>query len=359
LVYGIVLAGGRGERFWPLSRREKPKQFLKLISDKTMIEETIERVQPFIPLERIRIVTGNQMKDTIFETVSNIKDENILSEPVGRNTAVAIGLAAVHLLKDDPDAVMVVLSADHLIRPAEKLLNILEAGASIASLEDRLITIGVVPTRPETGYGYIKLGDLYRQEDNLPVHYVAAFKEKPKMAVANEYYYSGNFLWNSGMFVWSARAILAAIKKCHCTLGDQLDEYSEKIGGDWELEAREKLYDEVDPISIDIAVLENAENVLTIKADIVWDDVGGWRALERYKEMDMDNNIIVGEVVPVDTYETTLYNNADGIIACLGVSDLVIVRSGKITLVVHRTRAHEIKKILAKLSEDEEKHQYL
>ncbi len=359
MIYGVVLAGGRGERFWPLSRKERPKQFLKLISDKTMIEETIERVRPFIPMEHIRIVTSDLMKDTITQIIPGIKDINILGEPQGRNTALAIGLAAVHLLKEDPDAVMVVLSADHLIRPAERLLKILEAGTTIAASEDSLITIGVVPTRPETGYGYIKLGELYRRENEFTIYQVAAFKEKPKATVASEYYYSGNYLWNSGMFVWSAKAILNAVKVCHCDLGTQLEEYSTKIGTAEEADARQKLYEETTPISIDFAVLENAENVLTIKADIIWDDVGDWRALERYKKMDVDNNVIVGDVVTVETFESTIYNNADGIIACLGVSDLIVVRSDNITLIVHKSRAQEVKELLAKLHEDEKMRTYL
>ncbi|HQL25302.1 MAG TPA: sugar phosphate nucleotidyltransferase, partial [candidate division Zixibacteria bacterium] len=169
MVYGVILAGGRGERFWPLSRIERPKQFLRLTSNKMMLEETIDRVLPLIPRDRIRIVTGEEMRPYILQNCAAISDEHILAEPVGRNTAPAIGLAAAHLAKEDPEAVMVVLSADHLIRPAEKLLKILQAGTAIAAQEDSLITIGIVPTRPETGYGYIKLGDLYKLQDSIPV----------------------------------------------------------------------------------------------------------------------------------------------------------------------------------------------
>jgi mannose-1-phosphate guanylyltransferase len=164
VVYGVILAGGKGERFWPLSRSNHPKQFLRLTSDKTMLEETIERILPLIPMENIRIVTSEKLGEFILDSMNYIKQTNIISEPEGRNTCVAIGLAASHLLNDDPEAVMVVLSADHLIRPAEKLLKILEAGTVIASAEDRLITIGITPTRPETAYGYIKLGEMYKHE---------------------------------------------------------------------------------------------------------------------------------------------------------------------------------------------------
>lgn len=360
MIYGVILAGGRGERFWPLSRFQKPKQFLRLTSDKMMLEETIDRVLPIISMDNIRIVTGEEMRPIIHEHVASVGDDNIIAEPVGRNTAPAIGLAAAHLQRDDPDAVMVVLSADHLIRPAEKLLKILRAGADIAATEDSLITIGIVPTRPETGYGYIKIGDLYKLEQDLSVYYVAGFTEKPRAAVALDYYYSNKYLWNSGMFIWSARSILDAIRSCQPELGELLDTYSSKIGTPDEMVARQDFYDRATSISIDFAVLEKAENVLTIKADIIWDDVGDWRALERYKKRNEDNNVITGgDVVTFDSYESTIYNEADGLIATLGVSDLIVVRANGITLVAHRTRAQDIKQLLARIAENEDYKKYL
>ncbi|MCK4633187.1 MAG: mannose-1-phosphate guanylyltransferase, partial [candidate division Zixibacteria bacterium] len=336
-----ILAGGKGERFWPLSRISNPKQFLKLTSDRTMLEETIDRILPLIPIEQVRIVTGQSMRDFIFDNIDYLSEVHLLGEPVGRNTCTAIGLAAVHLQKTDPDAVMVVLSADHIIRPAERLLEILRTGISIASESDSLITIGIVPTRPETGYGYIKTGEPYEACDDGNVFNVLAFTEKPKAVVANQYYYSGNYLWNSGMFLWSVRSILTAISKCQPELGQLFEKYSESIGTDHELEARRQLYEDAAPISIDVAVLENAKNVLTMKADIVWDDIGGWNALSRYREVDQDNNVLIGDALTIDTYETTVYNNSDGLVACLGVADLVVVRCGDVVLVAHKTKVDE------------------
>jgi len=359
LIYGVILAGGKGERFWPLSRIGRPKQFLKLTSGKTMLQETIERVLPLIPMENIRIVASDQMRQFILESIDNIDAKNILSEPIGRNTCTAIGLAAVHLLREDPHAVMVVLSADHLIQPAEKLLEILKAGGAIASAEDKLITIGITPTRPETDYGYIRLGELYKREGDCDVYNISGFTEKPKVEVAHEYYLSHKHLWNSGMFVWSAKSILDAIGAYRPEMGLLLSACSKDIGTESEDASRRELYQKAVSISIDFAVLEKADNVLTIKADIAWDDVGSWRALERYKDMDRDNNVVVGEAVMVDTYETTVFNNSDGIIATLGVSDLVIVRADNITMVVHRTKAAEVKRILAQLGENEKTRQYL
>lgn len=359
MVYGVILAGGKGERFWPLSRTNRPKQFLRLTSDKMMLEETMDRVLPIIERENFRIVTGDQMAGFILESVPTITQKHIIAEPFGRNTCIAIGIAAAHIAKEDPKGVMVVLSADHLIRPPERLCQLIQAAVSIAESEDKLLTIGVVPTRPETAYGYIKLGDVFNERGDTVVHKVDSFVEKPKLVVAQEYYYSRNYLWNSGMFIWSAASILKAIHAYEPEMGKLLDAYAPKIGTAEEKSAREALYKEVKSVSIDVGILERANNVLTVKGDIIWDDVGGWNALERYKHRDGDNNVVIGEVLTMDTYETTIYNNADGLIACLGISDLVVVRTDNITFVAHKTKTDAIKKILEQLSSDEKKRQYL
>ncbi len=358
-VYGVILAGGRGERFWPLSTANRPKQFLRLISDKMMLEETIDRVVPIIPKENFRIVTAENMTDLITKSIKGMKETNILGEPMGRNTCLAIGLAAVHLEKSDSDAVMVVLSADHLIRPAERLCELINIGVNIAAVEDKLITLGIVPTRPETAYGYIKLGEVFKKIDSTVVCEVSAFTEKPKAAVAHEYYFSGGYLWNSGMFIWSAKSILKALEICQPAMSGLLKDYSEKIGSKGEEKARKELYEKSLSISIDVAVLENAKNVLTIKADIVWDDIGNWNALDRYKEHDSDNNVIVGPTITANSYEITVYNDTDGLVACLGVSDLVIVRTDEVTLVVHKTQTGNIKTLLSLVEQNEKYRKFL
>jgi mannose-1-phosphate guanylyltransferase len=359
LIYGVILAGGRGERFWPLSRASRPKQLLKLISDKTMLQETIDRVLPLIPIEKVLVVTSEDMVQPILDEIKILKPENILPEPQGRNTCVAIGLAAEHLKKIDPGAVMVVLSADHIIKPPEKLLDIIKVGAAIAAEEDKLITIGIDPTRADTGYGYIKLDKPYKTVGGISVFEVDSFTEKPKPTVAQQYYYGRKHLWNSGMFIWSVDAVSAAIRQCQPEIGNLLENYSLSLGKKDETAARRKLYDKCTPISIDFAVLENAENVLAIRGDIVWDDVGSWNALERYKEKDQGNNVIIGKAKATRSYETTIYNDANGIIVSLGVSDLVIVKTDEIVLVAHKTQVNEVKNVLKDLAEVDELKKYL
>ena len=358
-VYSVILAGGRGERFWPLSTAERPKQFLRLISDKMMLEETIDRVVPIIPKDNVRIVTSDDMSELIVKNIKGLKEANILGEPQGRNTCLAIALAAAHLQRSDPNAVMVVLSADHLIRPPERLCELISTGVEIASTENKLITLGIVPTRPETAYGYIKLGEVFKSVESTSVYEVSEFTEKPKAAVAHEYFFSGAYLWNSGMFIWSAASILKAIEGCQPAMHSLLQEYGAKIGTKGEIKARKELYDKALSISIDVAVLENARNVLTIKADIVWDDIGSWNSLDRYKEHDSDNNVIIGPALTTQSYEITAYNDTDGLIACLGVSDLVVVRTENVTLVVHKTQTGNIKTLLSQIEQNEKFRKFL
>lgn len=359
MIYGVVMAGGRGERFWPLSRRDRPKQFLKLTSDKIMLRETVDRVLPLIPLKNIRIVTGESMQPLIEKHMNDLPSDVILTEPTGRNTCAAIGLAATHLLHEDPDAVLVVLSADHLIRPADKLLAILKEGATIASDHQHLITIGVVPTRAETGYGYVRQGEVFSHQGENPVFHVSAFTEKPKAVLAKEYYFSGEYLWNSGMFIWSAAAILRAIEEHQPEMSALLKEYAKAISTDAEPSARRELYDRIPAVSVDVGVLERADNVLVMKADLVWDDVGDWNSLARYHKRDDDNNVTIGKTAVLESYETTVFNDSEGLVACLGVSDIILVRSGDIVLAVHKTKAQQIKNLLAKLQEDDEARRYL
>ncbi|HVP36857.1 MAG TPA: sugar phosphate nucleotidyltransferase [Terriglobales bacterium] len=357
--YAVILAGGKGERFWPLSRGGHPKQLLEISSDKTMLQETIDRVSGFIPIERILIVTGQNLKSPILEKVKILKEKNLLIEPEIRNTCMAIGVAAVHLKKIDPSATMIVLSSDHYIQTKEKLQKVLAVGTEVANQGENLITIGIVPSRAETAYGYIEFSDLFSTIDNIAVYRINRFKEKPNRMVAQEYYYDRKHLWNSGIFIWTVDTILKALQRHMPALYQELDLYSREIGIKSQDQALKGLYSRAESISIDCAVLEKAENVLTIKADLVWDDIGSWLALERIKQRDRENNVIIGKAQVTGTYETTIVNDGPGIIATLGVSDLVIVRTGDIVFVAHKTRVQDVKELLQKFASDKKLEEYL
>ena len=357
--YAVVMAGGKGERFWPLSRAGAPKQFLKILSEKTLLEDTLERTLALAPLERTRVVAGEVFKKQILEKVPSLSEKNLLLEPEGKNTCPAIALAAVHLAKADPQAVMVVLPSDHFIHPKERLDRVLAAAAETAKTGDFLITIGVVPTRAETGYGYIEVGEKASDVKGVSIFKVARFKEKPNRTVAQEYYLDRKHFWNSGMFVWSAASFLKALERYQPEMYKHLKTYSETIGTPKELEARKTLFAALEPVSVDVAVLEKAENVLTIPSDFTWDDVGSFLALERVRKLDRDNNLALGSALTLGSYETTIINDGGGLVAVFGVSDLVVVKSGDLVLVAHKTRVPDLKEITEKLAADPNLKQYL
>ena len=359
-VYAVVLAGGRGERFWPLSRSDNPKQFLKLTSDKSMIRETVDRIIPLIPIDNVLVVTGENIGKKVMEHIPGIPEKNILVEPFGKNTCMAIGYAAAYIHKLDPSAIMIVLSCDHLIRPAEKLLQAFEVALKVASTGDYLITIGVVPTRAETGYGYIQIDEIYNTIDGIDVYRVNTFKEKPSRMVAQEYYYDRQHLWNSGMFIWSTESVLNALDSCAPRIGNLLKDFNKYIGTKEEVAKKFEMYEKAEDISIDIAILERADNVLTIKSNFIWDDIGSWLALQRFKTRDKHNNVSIGNVFLTDTFETTVVNDdGEGIITTFGVSDLIIVRTAGIVMVAHKTRASDIKDLVNHLGENNELKEYL
>ena len=355
MIHAVILAGGKGERFWPISRSDFPKQLISIASDKNMLEETMERIRDFVPLKQTLVVTGANIKNVVLKNVPSLKEENIIAEPEGKNTCLAIGLAAVYLKKKDPEAIMVVLSSDHLIKSKDKFIKKLRLATEMVNKdEDALVTIGIVPTRAETAYGYIELADLYGKFDDISVYRVKQFTEKPDRIAAQEYYYDRKHLWNAGMFIWKVDSVLKALEKDMPAMYHSLLEYEKTIGTKKEKESLAQLYSEAEDISIDYAVLEKAENVLCVRADIIWDDMGSWLALDRVKERDEDNNVIVGKGLAVDSYETILYNNQGGIIVALGISDLVVVKTEDIVFVAHKSKVGEIKEFLKRLSEDQE-----
>ncbi|GAB4323648.1 MAG: mannose-1-phosphate guanylyltransferase [Candidatus Zixiibacteriota bacterium] len=361
MEHAVILAGGRGERFWPLSRRNRPKQLLPIISQKTMLEETIDRVAPIFPPERMWIVTGEEISGPVRERCKDrIPEINILAEPSSNNTCLAIGWAAVELLARDPEATMVVLSADHAIEPQATFLKVLNEAIRLAHSEPSLVTIGIGPTRPETGYGYIEIGSPYAtSKDGIASYQVEAFREKPDRETAQEYYFDRRHLWNAGIFVWTAKTLLEALEKYQPETHQLLMTYARAIGTPQQRETLLTLYQNAHCISIDHAILELADNVLVIRADMSWDDVGSWLALDRLRQTSMENNVIIGNSVELDSFDMTVYNDSDDLVCTFGVSDLVVVRTDKVTFVAHKSSIPNIKKLIDHLKSDERWSEYL
>ncbi len=332
MLYGIILAGGFGERFWPKSQPDIPKQLLSITGKKTLLEETLDRIAPLIPKERILIVTNKNIGTKILSVVPTLGPENIIIEPMRKNTAPAIGLAALYLKNKDKDAVMAVLPADHFIPDKERFLEILSIAYEIAKEKENLITFGITPTRPEIGYGYIEVGKKVATKNGISIYEVNSFREKPNLNTAKEFLSKGGYLWNSGMFIWHVEAILDAFSKF-------MPEYLEQI---------EEFYQQVENISIDFGIMEKAKNILMIEGDFTWDDVGSWRALERIYPEDENNNIVLGKHIGIDT-QNCIVVGEEKLVATIGISNLIVVNTNEATFICPKERAEEVKKIVERL----------
>jgi mannose-1-phosphate guanylyltransferase len=304
------------------------------------------------PPERMWLVTGQEISDAVKGRRGAIPETNVLTEPSSNNTCLAIAWAIVEIAQRDPDATLIVLSADHAIEPQDTFLTVIREGVRLARSEPSLVTIGITPTRPETGYGYIELGTHFATSNGIASYQVDAFREKPDRDTAQEYYFDRRHLWNAGIFVWTAQALLEALEKHRPAMFAALQTYSKTIGSPQQSKALADLYATADCISIDNAILESADNVLVIKADMIWDDVGSWLALQRLKHSTSDNNLLVGASVVLDSYDMTIYNESDDLVCAYGVSDLVVVRTNGVTMVAHKSRVDDIKSLIEYLRLD-------
>lgn len=346
-MYALVLAGGSGTRLWPHSRSNRPKQFLSLGGDRTMLQETVDRTLPIIPPERVFVATGAAYIDLVAEQLPDVPRENILAEPSGRGTAPCIGLAALHLRRRDPNAVMAILSADHRVDDDGRFCDALALGAQMAQ-QGRLVTLGIQPTAPSTGYGYIQRGELLHAADDQQVYKVAAFVEKPDAARAQTYLDSGRYYWNAGMFVWRADKILAELAAHRPALATALDLIDAAIDTPHAQPVLEAVWSNIENVAIDIAVMERTAHAVVIPSDLGWSDVGDWSSLADCLPRDGSGNAIVGTYVGVDTRNSLIYGNGR-VIATLGVEDLVVVDTKDVLLICPRSRAQDVKAIVAQI----------
>ena len=348
MLHAVILAGGSGTRFWPQSRRALPKQFLRFGSERTLLQETVERCRAFIPLERTWIVTGSAYLAETARQLPDLREGNVLIEPCGRNTAPCIGLAAIQLLATDPDAVMLVMPADQVIRTVEQFRTAVEqAVAVVQQSPESLVLFGAQPTYPATGFGYIQRG---AEISGQPGAFrVAAFREKPGLATAEQYVAAKEFFWNCGLFVWRAATILEQIERHQPEIGTRLKRLQAAIGTEkWDATLAAE-FPQMPSISIDYAVLEQANSVAVVPAAFDWDDVGSWQALARLLPADADGNTISGRFCGLNSTGCIVRSSDEHLVATFGVRDLIIVQTPDATLVADKRDENSLRQLLAEL----------
>lgn len=346
-TYAVIMAGGSGTRFWPASRRARPKQLLPLgPGDESLIRATARRIEPLVPPERIYVVTSAALADATAAELPEVPRQNILAEPVGRNTAPCVGWAAAHVGRKDPSGVLIVLPADHHIGDEEGFRATLETGVEAAARGD-LVTVGIRPTRPETGYGYLEL-----DEEIAPgVHRARRFVEKPNRQRAEQFLSSGRFLWNSGMFFFRADTILAAIREHLPGLGDGLKQLDEAAAAGNEDATAQAVYPGMPSVSIDHGVMEKAEEVAVVPGSFGWSDLGSWTTAFELTDKDEDANSVRDGLVAIDAKRNYVSTSKRKIVALVGVDDLVIVDTDDALLVVPRDRAQEVRDVVQALKD--------
>ena len=355
MIYGLILAGGKGSRLYPLSRAKEPKQFLKLINDKSFLVNTVERIIPIIDRDNIYVVTNMDYKEKVKNELTGMKEKNVFVEPANKETATCIGLSAVKLLKQDANAVMVVLPSDHYIQGEKNYIDTLSQAIDIANKRRCIVTLGIEAGRPETGYGYIEMGE--RTTGNIPTYKIARFTEKPNSEVAKDFILKGTYLWNSGIFVFRADVILREIEKYLPKLHKPLMEIYKSLDEENEDEIIKEQYELIDGISIDFGIMQKTRKAYVIKCDFNWDDMGSFGALSRLLYNDKNNNI--SENVYIDQCENCSIFGDKNLIIGFGIKDLVVVDAGDVILVMDKNKDQEIKYIVDQLKENTNLEKYI
>lgn len=355
-ITALIMAGGKGERFWPRSRTSCPKQFIDIVGcGRTMIQMTVDRILPMVKTEDIYIVTNESYRALVMEQLPDVPEQNVLCEPVGRNTAPCVGLGAATMLQRGEDAVMMVLAADHLIKFEAGFRQVMREAAEIAEEGSNIVTIGITPSYPETGYGYIKRDLAVRKGSGNAVD---CFVEKPDRVKAASYLSSGDYLWNSGIFVWKASTVMACMEKYLPDIYDGLQKISQSIGTPEETQTLREVFSAMPSESLDYGIMEKAQDIYVIPGQFGWDDVGSWMAVERVRPVDENGNVFAGNVVAVDT-RNCIIEAQDKLIAAVGLNDIIVVDTADVTLISDKDNVGKIKSVLAELREGEGGGEYL
>ena len=348
-IYALILAGGSGERFWPLSRQARPKQLLRLVADKTLLEETLARLEGFVPAERILILTNAEQEDAVRKLLETFPTENIVAEPAKRDTAAAVALGTGWVAARDHAAIMAVLPADHVILNRAAFQETLALAAEAAEETSGLVTIGIKPSWACPGFGYIEQGKpvrLRKRPDKNGIHRVQRFREKPNLDLAESFLRKGNFRWNAGMFVWSVPTVIREFNRYAPELADFISQL--RAPENFEKALRER-FNKLPRISFDYAIMEKADRVLVVEASFDWDDIGSWRAVANYFEKDKHGNAANRSITALDSSNNIVFEEDGTAVALLGVHDLIVVRTPDALLICHQHEAERIKDLIGKI----------
>lgn len=347
-IYILIMAGGSGTRFWPRSRDKKPKQFLNILGEESLLQSSVNRFLLITNRENIYIISNLVQKDEIVKQNLTINPENILYEPVGKNTLPAIGLASLIIQKRDPHGIVVVSPADHLVDNQPAFREAIKTACKIASNYDGIVTIGITPTYASTGYGYISTDKEIESGSEIKAFKVNQFVEKPDIKSAMKYYSMGEYYWNSGLFVFKCSVMWDAIRKYTPAIYSSLKEIRNHLDSPDYFEEITSIYNSINSVSIDYAIMEKADNNYIVKGDFLWNDLGGWEQVYEMTDKDEFKNAFEGQVLFEDTENSYVYSQG-GIIALMGVKDLLVIQDGNATLVCKRERGEDIKKLVERM----------
>jgi len=356
-LYTLIMAGGSGTRFWPRSKTRKPKQYLNIFGDDSLLQDTIKRFATFTENENIYVVSSRTQAEVLEEQTPMLPKENLIYEPIGKNTLPCIGLAAMYAEKENPDGIMVVSPADHLIQNNKLFQDTILAAAKIADERDGIVTIGITPNYPATGYGYVQTADNITGEEEINQFKVERFVEKPNEAKASEYLKEGGFYWNSGLFVFKVSVFLEAVQEFAPELFADLRKIQADLGNDSYDQTLDTIYRAVESISVDYGIMEHAKNIYLVEGNFDWNDLGSWESVYLADKKDENGNAGSGEAMFLDSKNSYVYSE-DSLVAVVGLDDVIVVQDGNTTLVCKRENAEDIKQIVEKLKA-EKKAQYL